>query len=235
MPAQRGRYAFLGKNANITQHTKGKGNRKWAREFSKIICHWKVRKHTCLLAILFQSLSTALVPFAALCPYLKVGNFQLRLLKGRMESLIWFLCWWITCVFVTWTFGITQKSTNLPCKLYNSAKLYWLTLLLSTEKHQWRSQNLSGALLKQRAEYFSAGLSLLSLPCWDTSGAVPLIADAKRKWVFLICNTNSQWGQTACIECRIFNLEVLNYAVNPTNPLIAKMYFRTCILGSTSK
>jgi len=33
------RYAVLGKNANITQQTKGKGNRKRAREFSEIICH----------------------------------------------------------------------------------------------------------------------------------------------------------------------------------------------------
>lgn len=28
-----------GKNANITQQAKGKGSRKWAREFSEIICH----------------------------------------------------------------------------------------------------------------------------------------------------------------------------------------------------
>lgn len=31
------RYAVLGKNANITQQTKVKGNRKWAREFSEVM------------------------------------------------------------------------------------------------------------------------------------------------------------------------------------------------------
>lgn len=162
MPAQRGRYAFLGKNANITQHTKGKGNRKWAREFSKIICHWKVRKHTCLLAILFQSLSTALVPFAALCPYLKVGNFQLRLLKGRMESLIWFLCWWITCVFVTWTFGITHRKARtyyVNCTTLQSC-IGWLCCSLQ--------RNTSGAVRIFQGRFSNKGqsTSLQGCHCW---------------------------------------------------------------------
>lgn len=33
------RRQVAGKNANITQQAKGKGNRRWAREFSEIICH----------------------------------------------------------------------------------------------------------------------------------------------------------------------------------------------------
>lgn len=103
--------AALGENANITQQTKGKGSRKWARESSEITCHCHGRKHTPAGNSLMSKPSTAQDPFAALCHYLKVGYLQLQLLQGRTKSLFWFLSWHVTCMFIVWTFGITPRET----------------------------------------------------------------------------------------------------------------------------